>query len=403
MKQCLEQPRTSPRAHSRGWAGSRITAMILLALFCAATSGTCLAAKTKTTQPTAFDLSVVVAANFSNPIVLQGTDPNGLPLSFSILSPPSNGHVNVRSGPMPTVFYTPNPNYLGPDSFIYVVCNGEICSDARKVSITVKRGLLINNISVAEGNSGTKSATFTVTDTFPGGELDLVLVSYQTANGTAVAGSDYVATSGTLVFGQNSAQTVTVLVNGDQTTEFNESFLVTLSNPSASAVIVSGTGRGTILDDDTSRIVIGTAALTPEDSVVGVGELINMSLTWTHPVGWRQLDSVDLLIVDDQGAVLNTRWNETANTFSLFLPAADGFVRTADALSSERFETSGATLYLQDCTGGGPPGQTATIDFSLSFKPEAAGRTFSVEAFATDDAGDQQGFESVGTITVLPH
>ena len=59
-------------------------------------------------------------------------------------------------------------------------------------------------------------------------------------------------------------------------------------------------------------------------------------------------------------------------------------------------------MYLEECTGGGPPGQTATIDFSLSFKPEAAGRTFSVEAFATDDAGNQQGFESVGTVTVLP-
>ena len=43
-----------------------------------------------------------------------------------------------------------------------------------------------------------------------------------------------------------------------------------------------------------------------------------------------------------------------------------------------------------------------TIDFNLSFKPHAAGRIFSVEAFATDDAGGQQGFESVGTITVLP-
>ena len=61
------------------------------------------------------------------------------------------------------------------------------------------------------------------------------------------------------------------------------------------------------------------------------------------------------------------------------------------------------TLDLETSTGGGLPGQTATIDFNLSFKPQAAGRTFSVEAFATDDAGNQQGFESVGTLTVLPH
>src|SRR2546428_534509 len=68
---------------------------------------------------------------------------------------------------------------------------------------------------------------------------------------------------------------------------------------------------------------------------------------------------------------------------------------------------SASKLQERPCTcrsarAAGPPGKTATIDFNLSFKPEAAGRTFSVEAFATDDAGNQQGFESVGTLTVLP-
>ena len=43
------------------------------------------------------------------------------------------------------------------------------------------------------------------------------------------------------------------------------------------------------------------------------------------------------------------------------------------------------------------PGVTQTVRES-----QASGRTFSVEAFATDDAGNPQGFESVGTITVLP-
>jgi hypothetical protein len=37
------------------------------------------------------------------------------------------------------------------------------------------------------------------------------------------------------------------------------------------------------------------------------------------------------------------------------------------------------------------------------FRPHAAGRTFSVEAFATDDAGSRQGFELMETISVLPH
>jgi len=55
--------------------------------------------------------------------------------------------------------------------------------------------LAINDVSVAEGNTGTKTMTFTVTRT---GAMDgTSTVAYATANGTA-AGSDYQAASGTL-------------------------------------------------------------------------------------------------------------------------------------------------------------------------------------------------------------
>jgi hypothetical protein len=358
-------------------------------------------------EPTAQNLSIVAPANLGTPIVLKGSDPNGLPLGFRLFYhgtfvtfAASHG---IVTGTEPNLIYTPFPDYLGPDSIRYMVSNGTLTSDPATVSITVKHGLSINNISVTEGNSGTKAATFTVTMTVPGSDLNLVTVNYGTSDGTAKAGSDYRATSGTLIFGENTAQTITVPVIGDRAIEFNESFLVQLFNASANAVIVNGTGRGTILTDDFLQLVsVGTAALTPENSVVAVGERADLSLTWTHPVGWRQLDSVDLLILDDHGAILDTRWHEAENSFSLFNPAAARFVRTAEAGSPTRFETSALTLDVQECTGGGPPGHTATIEYSLSFKPHAAGRTFSVEAFATDDAGNPQGFESVGTMTVLP-
>lgn len=61
--------------------------------------------------------------------------------------------------------------------------------------------LSINDITLAEGNNGTKNATFTVTLSHPVNSI--VSVNYATADNTATAGNDYLATSGTLTFNSN--------------------------------------------------------------------------------------------------------------------------------------------------------------------------------------------------------
>lgn len=106
----------------------------------------------------------------------------------------------------------------------------------------------INNAAVNEGNTGTRPISFTVSLS---AAYDLpVTLSYATANGTATAGSDYQAASGTLTIpaGQTSG-TITVQVNGDRLAEPNETFFVNLSNLSY-GVIVDGQGVGTIVDDE---------------------------------------------------------------------------------------------------------------------------------------------------------
>ena len=57
-----------------------------------------------------------------------------------------------------------------------------------------------------------------------------VTVNYATASGTATAGSDYTATSGTLMFSPNvMGETISVLIINDTVVEGNETFTVTLS------------------------------------------------------------------------------------------------------------------------------------------------------------------------------
>src|SRR5205085_795976 len=108
----------------------------------------------------------------------------------------------------------------------------------------------INNVSKLEGN-GNKTTQFIFTVSLSVAYDQAVTVNYATADGTATAGSDYTAKSGTLTFnpGDPLTQTVTVLVNGDTTYEANETFFVNLSG-ATNATLADGQGLGTILNDD---------------------------------------------------------------------------------------------------------------------------------------------------------
>jgi subtilisin family serine protease len=121
--------------------------------------------------------------------------------------------------------------------------------------------LSINDVSVTEGDSGTKTATFTVT--LAGSSSQPVQVNYSTSNGTAtVTGNDYVATSGTLIFtpGQTT-KTIAVTVKGDTAPEGSETFSVNLASPT-NAIITRGTGVGTIIDDDTRELRVNDVSVT---------------------------------------------------------------------------------------------------------------------------------------------
>src|SRR5882672_10664978 len=128
----------------------------------------------------------------------------------------------------------------------------------------------INDVAITEGNSGTKTATFTVSHT----GTAAFSVDYATADGTATAGSDYVATSNTLNFAAGSgaaqSQTVSVTINGDATVEPDETFFLNLTNATNGGTILDGQGLGTITNDDATAAVgdisIGDVTITEGNS-----------------------------------------------------------------------------------------------------------------------------------------
>jgi hypothetical protein len=109
----------------------------------------------------------------------------------------------------------------------------------------------INSPSISEGDRGTKLLTFTVT--LSAAYDQAVTVYYATQDGSATAGSDYVAISGTLTFAPfQTTKTITVTIKGDKLKENNEYFYVFLSDASSNAT-ASGSGVGTILNDEPGK------------------------------------------------------------------------------------------------------------------------------------------------------
>jgi Calx-beta domain-containing protein len=116
---------------------------------------------------------------------------------------------------------------------------GTILDNDPQVSISV------DDVTRAEANG---PASFTVSLSKASGKI--VTVAYATADGSALAGNDYGARSGTLVFlAGDSSKSVSVPLVDDEIAEGEETFTVALSR-AVNASLADAQGAGTILDDD---------------------------------------------------------------------------------------------------------------------------------------------------------
>nr|MCH9760645.1 cellulase family glycosylhydrolase [Actinomycetes bacterium] len=171
----------------------------------------------------------------------------------------------------------------------------------------------------AEGNSGTSNLGFTVS--LSEASTDPVTVGYSTSDGTATAGSDYTATSGTLTFAPGViSQLVNVGVLGDSVVEQNETVTVTLSN-AAGATIADGSATGTITNDDTAPDSGAASVVHTVTSDWGSGHVASITLTpgqsidgWTlefdTPAQITNMWNADIVSsTDGHYVVKNAAWN----------------------------------------------------------------------------------------------
>ncbi|MCI0742646.1 MAG: hypothetical protein L0Y72_26735 [Gemmataceae bacterium] len=120
------------------------------------------------------------------------------------------------------------------------------------------------NAAILEGNTGAQNVAVTVTLSEP--HSNAVSVNFRTVDGTAIAGSDYDAVSGTLTFTKNvMSKTILVPVRGDIALEPDEYFYVRLDSAKAGAKIANGQAIVSIMNNEPS-VSISDASLVEGDA-----------------------------------------------------------------------------------------------------------------------------------------
>ena len=217
--------------------------------------------------------------------------------------------------------------------------------------------LSIDSPSVNEGNSGSATLTYTVTMSPASGRA--VTVSYADAGtGTATSGTDYTAiTGGTLIFAAGTtSQTFDVSVTGDTDNESYETIVVTLSNASG-ATIATGTGTGTIANDDGHLLSIDSPSVEEGDSG-------SKNLTYTVTLSPAKSQQVTVAYADAgtgtatsgtdyaaiAGGTLTFAANETSKTITVSV-TGDGSDEESETILVTLSNPVGATISTATGTG----------------------------------------------------
>jgi uncharacterized protein len=176
--------------------------------------------------------------------------------------------------------------------------------------------LSINDATVTEGDSGTTTATFTISLSQPAGPGGVTFDIATQDNSATTADNDYVskALTGQTIPETQSSYQFDVIVNGDTNVEPDQDFFVNVTNVTGSPVS-DGQGLGTILNDDcptTPDVVIsqvygggGNAEAPLQSDFI---ELFNPGTTTVNLSGWS---------VQYQSATGSGLWQVTPLTGSI--------------------------------------------------------------------------------------
>jgi hypothetical protein len=200
----------------------------------------------------------------------------------------------------------------------------------------------VSDLTIAEGNSGTRTALVTVS--LSGASQKSVAVNFRTENGTAVAGSDYQSVAGSVTFARGETRkTIAVPIYGDRLVEANETFSVRLLSTSWGR-IGDNLGVVTIIDDE-PRIFISDAS-----ALEGCGCFGTTPLTFTVSMStpYDQAVSVNYTTVDGTATVADGDYAGATGTLT-FAPGETTKTITVNVLGDIVPESD--ELFFVDLSG----------------------------------------------------
>ena len=267
--------------------------------------------------------------------------------------------------------------------------------------------LSIGGFAVIE-DGGSISLFVTLSET----SLQTVTVDYATSNGTATAGEDYTAASGTLSFAPGDiSEPITLTITNDKVDEANETFNVTLSDPT-NGTVVSGleTGLVTIMDDDTAGVTVNPTSLSIDegdnasytvvldtkptgDVTVTIGGISatdlsvdDSSLTFTA-LNWSSQQTVTVSAAEDTDAA-----DETATITHTVSSTGDGNYDGASAddvdVSITDDDDPQVSVSYEQSSYTVAEGSTVTVTVKLSADPE---RTVTIPLSKANQGGASNG------------
>ncbi len=161
---------------------------------------------------------------------------------------------------------------------------GFMACDDGEVPAADQSSIFIEDVARFEGNSGTSIFTFRVK--MDKATTQDVSFNYETRDGTAEAGSDYEATSGTKTIAVGATEAfIEVTINGDEEYEEEEKFEVFISTP-INVKISGDVAEGTIRNEDSFEPVDNEGYSTP-------ASYAGMTLTWSDEFDAANLNTND--------------------------------------------------------------------------------------------------------------